>query len=503
MPKQEQVFAINNLDKETALAISYQALKDLNWDILFAGEEKLLGQTIKKWNANPQHVVISYNGSELNVSSEMIKDEMLDITGKNKKNIAAFFAAFEKAKNNISANTIEANKVAITELRSATLLAAEQEQRDAAEIDKAMNLSGSNLYVTYAIIAINVLIFILMAINGAGLFEPDGYVHISWGSNYTALTLSGDWWRLVTNVFIHFGIIHLAMNMYCLYTVGVYLEPMLGKIKYSVAYLCTGILASITSLWWHKEGVNSAGASGAIFGMYGLFLALLTTDLIPKAIRQPMLQSIGIFVGYNLLYGIKGGIDNAAHVGGLISGFVIGYIYVFGIKKEKQGQNLQWIIPAIIMLSLGITFSYLQQHKVGESGRTAALNDVKESFFKDNDNYNKKMDEFYVKEDAAINALKGADSISRDEFVTRLNEAIPLWDDAEVLLKSTDSYTISEASHKRAGKILEYVQLRKKQYDLMLIINKRNTEEENDAENKELKQTNDKVVQILQELNTL
>ncbi len=91
MPKKKQVFAINNLDKETALAISYQALKNLKWDILFAGEEKLLGQTIKKWNANPQHVFITHKGSELDVSSEMIKDELLDITGKNRKNIAAFF----------------------------------------------------------------------------------------------------------------------------------------------------------------------------------------------------------------------------------------------------------------------------------------------------------------------------------------------------------------------------------------------------------------------------
>ncbi len=164
---------------------------------MFAGEDKILGQTIKKWNANPQHVVIASTGSELIVSSEMIKDEMFDITGKNKKNIAIFFAAFEAAKNSISTDTIEANKAVITELRSATVLATEQEQKDAEEIVKAMNLSGSNMYVTYAIIAVNVLIFILMALNGAGLFEVNGYVHIKWGSDYAPLTLSGDWWRLV------------------------------------------------------------------------------------------------------------------------------------------------------------------------------------------------------------------------------------------------------------------------------------------------------------------
>ncbi|HEV7622240.1 MAG TPA: rhomboid family intramembrane serine protease, partial [Flavisolibacter sp.] len=81
------------------------------------------------------------------------------------------------------------------------------------------------------------LVFILMVMNGAGLMVPESLVHIKWGSNYTPLTESGDWWRLLSNIFIHFGIIHLLMNMYCLYMAGVYLESILGKVKYIVAYL--------------------------------------------------------------------------------------------------------------------------------------------------------------------------------------------------------------------------------------------------------------------------
>lgn len=462
MPKQEQVFVLNNLDKETALAISYQALKDLNWDILFAGEEKILGQTIKKWNANPLQVIVSYNGSELNVSSEMIKDEMLDITGKNKKNITTFFSAFEAAKNNISADRIEANKAAIKELRSATILAAEQEQKDAEEIDKILNLSGSNIYVTYGTIAINVLVFIWMVVNGAGLFEPNGYIHLRWGSDYAPLTLSGDWWRLVTNVFIHFGIIHLAMNMYCLYTVGVYLEPMLGKAKYTVAYLCTGVLASIVSLWWHNNPVNSAGASGAVFGMYGFFLALLTTSLIPKQMRQPLLQSIVIFVAYNLFFGLKGGVDNAAHVGGLLSGFVIGYIYVYAIKREKQEQKLQWMIPAVVILTSGITFSYLQQNKVGDEVRTAGLN----AGYKDNDKYNNSLNEIVTIEDKAVAPLSDT-TLTDPELKNKIeNTCLPLWKQAEDKLKQMQTYEVSASVQKKTIKLLEYIQLRKKELDV-------------------------------------
>ena len=249
MPKHEQTISPVNPDTETTLAISYQAFKDLNWDILFAGEYKLLAQTIKKWNSNRQDVIVSVNGSELSVTSEMIKDELVDITGKNKKNVQAFIQAFETARNNITTEKAAINKQAIIELRSATEIAVKQDIQEAEEIDQAMNLSGSNLYVTYGIMAINVLMFVLMAINGAGIVETNGLIHIKWGSNYSPLTLSGDWWRLVTNVFIHFGIIHLVMNMYCLYIVGVYLEPMLGKTKYITAYLCTGVLASLVSLW--------------------------------------------------------------------------------------------------------------------------------------------------------------------------------------------------------------------------------------------------------------
>ena len=174
---------------------------------------------------------------------------------------------------------------------------------------------------------------------GVSLISPTGEDIINWGGNFSPYTTSGDWWRLITCVFVHIGIIHLLFNMYALYTIGVYLEPMLGKTKYIVAYLCTGVFASLVSLWWHETPVASAGASGAIFGMYGLFLALLSTNLIPKQVRSQLLQSIGIFVFYNLVYGMRSGVDNAAHIGGLVSGLMIGYIYYLQLQKKRGIQR--------------------------------------------------------------------------------------------------------------------------------------------------------------------
>jgi len=338
---------------------------------------------------------------------------------------------------------------------------AEQEAKDATAIDAAMNLSTGNLYVTYAIIAINVLVFILMAVNGAGIFEPNGLVHIKWGSNYTDLTLSGDWWRLVTNVFIHFGIIHLLMNMYCLYMVGIYLEPMLGKVKFITAYLCTGVLASLVSLWWHKDGVNSAGASGAIFGMDGLFLALLTTNLIPKQMRQALLQSIGIFVVYNLIYGMKGGVDNAAHIGGLISGFVIGYIYVLAIKKEKEGQKLQWVIPLVAGITIAGVYGYLQQNKTGTENREKILAEVKDATYKDNDKFNDTYNVFVELQDEALAVVYDDSTVTGELYKSKLDEmAMPKWQKALALANEMKSMEVNETKQKKAANIILYIQLR-------------------------------------------
>lgn len=468
MPKKQQAIPLTGVDKETVLAICYQAFKDLGWDILFSGEDKLLGQTIKKWNANPQHILVWPEGNELIISSEMIKNELLDITGKNKKNINNFIAAFEAAKSSIQTETIESNQHAINNLRYATEIAAGQEQKESAEVDKAMNLSGSNLYVTYAIMAVNVVVFILMALNGAGIFEMNGYVHLNWGSNYAPLTLSGDWWRLITSVFIHFGIIHLAMNMYCLYTVGVYLEPMLGKIKYTTAYLCTGALAGIASLWWHKEGVNSAGASGAVFGLYGLFLALLTTKLIPQKVRKPLLQSILLFVAYNLIYGMKGGVDNAAHVGGLLSGALIGYLYAIGIKKEKQGEYVKWVLPAVLLISFGTVAGYLSSNKGPAENRTAVLNEIQSAGYPDSEEYNNRLAEISKIEDAAISPL--SDTSLTDPELKRIieNQCFPQWAQAENKTRQMLTYKVSGNMHKKAEKLLDYISLRRKELGVFI-----------------------------------
>ncbi|RYY33060.1 MAG: rhomboid family intramembrane serine protease [Sphingobacteriaceae bacterium] len=200
------------------------------------------------------------------------------------------------------------------------------------------------------IIALNVLMFILMVFCGLGFVTFKGTDLLQWGANFRPAIIAGQYWRLATNVFLHGGLMHLLFNMYGLLFIGIFLEPLLGTGKFAAIYLLTGIMASLASVGWHTDTV-SVGASGAIFGMYGVFLALLTTNLFPKGFKKSFLLSTSVFVGFNLLYGLTGGIDNAAHIGGLLTGIICGYALYPSLKntadRVQAGDETQQLLNDI------------------------------------------------------------------------------------------------------------------------------------------------------------
>jgi rhomboid protease GluP len=208
-------------------------------------------------------------------------------------------------------------------------------------------------FITPILIDINLAIFVLMVVSGAGFIQPETQSLIAWGADVRYLTLGGQWWRIITSFFVHIGILHVLFNMYALLYIGMLLERQLGRPRFLAAYLLTGIMSSLASLYWHPNTL-SAGASGAIFGMYGVFLALLTTNLIEKKTRSALMSSIVIFVAFNLAYGTSGGIDNAAHIGGLVSGMLIGYLYYPGLRKP-QSPGLAYSAIVLAALLVGAT----------------------------------------------------------------------------------------------------------------------------------------------------
>jgi rhomboid protease GluP len=182
---------------------------------------------------------------------------------------------------------------------------------------------------TIVLIALNVLVFVVMVFQGVSLFSPTADSVLRWGADYGPLTLHGQWWRMVVSTFLHFGLIHLFFNMFVLFNIGLFMEDLAGRVGFVVLYLVCGLGGSAASLAW-QPSIVSAGASGAIFGLYGALLGFLLRHRgsIPAESLASLRKGAFTFIGYNLLYGLRPGVDMAAHVGGLATGFVLGLFLI-------------------------------------------------------------------------------------------------------------------------------------------------------------------------------
>lgn len=195
---------------------------------------------------------------------------------------------------------------------------------------------------TPILLYINILVFGLMVITGVNIMSPTGQDLVNWGANYTPLTYDGQPWRLLTACFLHIGLIHIVVNMMSLRVLGSQVEPLVGTARFAVGYIATGLTGSLVSLWWH-DVVVSAGASGAIFGIEGMLVGLLLTNLFNADARKALLKNSLYVVGINLLIGAGIGADNAAHLGGFLGGLVVGLGYYSVIRAE-----LGWPVPRML-----------------------------------------------------------------------------------------------------------------------------------------------------------
>ncbi|MFD2908968.1 rhomboid family intramembrane serine protease [Flavobacterium ardleyense] len=189
-------------------------------------------------------------------------------------------------------------------------------------------------FVTSIILDLNILIFVLMIFLGVHFVSPTGLELLKWGANRRFETLNGDYWRLFSSMFVHGGIMHLILNVYGLAIAAIFIEPLLGRKKFTILYLLSGLFGSLASIWWYSNTI-SVGASGAIFGLYGAILGLFLIGAYTKESKS-VLIFLGIFAGINLLMGFFGrGIDNAAHIGGLLGGILI-VIVICKIDNSKS-----------------------------------------------------------------------------------------------------------------------------------------------------------------------
>lgn len=207
--------------------------------------------------------------------------------------------------------------------------------------------------VTPVILSANVVMWLIMIATGVSPVLPTTEEMRAWGGTSSTDVINGDYWRLFTSNYLHYGIIHLAANMFSFNSLGRMLEQFIGPWRLAAIYTVSGICGSAVSIWWNPFGLG-AGASGAILGVVGILLALLTTNLIEKTARMSMLRSMAISAGLMILIGMQSNVDNAAHLGGLCAGMLGGYFIFPELKAYFYQKKKQFLgLIAACLLTLG------------------------------------------------------------------------------------------------------------------------------------------------------
>ena len=201
--------------------------------------------------------------------------------------------------------------------------------------------------VTRALVAINVLVFALLAVVSRNLTQIPSDLLIRMGGNFAPLVQQGETWRFFTALFLHGGLLHVGLNMLALHQAGQVVERLFGRVGFLSIYLIAGLLGNAASLWW-KPGPVSVGASGAIFGVYGALLAYLLRQRgsVPVEVFREMRSGTLGFIGYSLFAGFSiPGIDNAAHLGGLVGGMLLGAAFAEPVVSQRP---VRWRSPQVL-----------------------------------------------------------------------------------------------------------------------------------------------------------
>ena len=197
------------------------------------------------------------------------------------------------------------------------------------QFQERLKALAPHTWMTYALLAINTGVWGLLVLFGGDVLKPSAELLLNWGGNTAFNVQQGQWWRLLSASFLHAGILHLVMNMFGLWVIGKTVERIYGHRVFLLVYLGSALLASAFSLHFSAQYAVSVGASGAVFGIAGALLVavLQHRKTLPQLFGKQMLSGMGFFVFYSLLQGFaKTGIDNAAHVGGLLAGALMALI---------------------------------------------------------------------------------------------------------------------------------------------------------------------------------
>lgn len=206
-------------------------------------------------------------------------------------------------------------------------------------------------------------VWIANVAGGMNFMSPRADDLYRWGGSSASAVQAGEWWRLFTAMFLHGGILHLALNMYALWEAGLMVTRLFGNRGFLLVYLGTGLVGGALSLHFAGQMNVSVGASGAVFGVIGALLASVIKHRgrFPGGRGKQLIGSLAFFILYSLAYGFANkGIDNAAHIGGLVSGFVAGWLLVEKIDEGtgRRQRAVRFVITALLLA--GGTYALVQ-----------------------------------------------------------------------------------------------------------------------------------------------
>jgi rhomboid protease GluP len=446
-PKYSENLPLENLSNLEFTTLALKSCHRLSLGVDFANEKAITAFTQNGNLSKNYEIRIEIDQQVARITSYSMGNEFFD-QGKNKKEVARFIQSFQVVKSETTAEELHLEKSKLnTEF---SLQASQNHATYSSDADPFPTFASyfkprGGYFITPILISTNIAVFILMVAMGAGIMNPGTDNLILWGANLRSLTLDGQYWRLLTCCFVHIGVVHLLMNMYALVYVGILLEPLLGRVRFLAAYLLTGIIASTASLWWHDNTI-SAGASGAVFGMYGVFIALLSTKLIEPNTRKALLSSIGLFVVFSLVYGMQGGVDNAAHIGGLVSGLIVGYLLVPSVEHpEKKKRNSITLSIYILTLFSGVILACkITPNDVGD--------------------YLKKNKEIISLQEDGMSYLKLLNKSEDEEIIHEIDTiSYPSWEKALRLITESEQLKVSNEVSARLPRIKAYYQYRERQ----------------------------------------
>lgn len=213
-------------------------------------------------------------------------------------------------------------------------------------MDRVRSLAPTPWVTSFLVVA-NAIVWVAMVAAGAKILGSPVPILYEWGANAASAVQDGQYWRLLSSMFLHGSVFHLVINMAALVSAGLIVERIYGHRLFGLIYFGSGLVGSSLSLYFASQSTVAVGASGAIFGVTAaLFMAIYQhRKSLPKSFSKQMIVSLSFFITYSIIQSLtKDGIDTAAHIGGLLTGAALGYLLpdrlnmaAYSASRAKRG----------------------------------------------------------------------------------------------------------------------------------------------------------------------